>query len=148
MPMTKDDFYDFAMLMKNDSILLFENQSYHNSVYIGGYTLEAYIKIILIEYDNPDFSNHLGKINLANKLKEIFALYPEYFEKSILIQGNKDYPRYLFNGNGNNNTKSKWNINSRYKIEHWSDENFCSKIQEELVVIEKELVNLKLDGVI
>jgi len=146
--MTKQQFYDFAMLTKEDSNLLFENNKLHNSTYLGGYVLEAYIKIILIHYDNPDFKNHLGSYNLSKKLQELFSLYPELFDNSILIQNNQHYPKNLFNGGGNNSTKASWKSNFRYDINKWSDSSFCEKVQKELEIIEEELSKLKLDGVI
>ena len=145
--LTKQEFYDFALMMKKDSNILFKKNSYHNSVYLAGYVLEGYIKIILIKYNNPDFRNHLNSKDLLDKVKDLNILYPEIFENSILIQGNHNYPNKLFNGGGNNSSKSKWNIKSRYKINHWTDASFCQIVQNELEIIQQELVNLELDGV-
>lgn len=35
--MTKEEFYDFGIMMANDSKLLFDNKKYHNSVYLSEY---------------------------------------------------------------------------------------------------------------
>ncbi len=118
--LTKEQFYDFAVEMKNDSTHLFEKQSYHNSVYLAGYVLEAYIKIILIDKNQADYSNHLNSQRLNESLQDILSLYPEYSD-SILYRNNAKYPRRLFNGGGNNTIKASWKSQFRYDVIKWSD---------------------------
>lgn len=146
--MTKRDFYDFANLMIEDSKLLHDKESIHNSVYLAGYSLEAYIKIILLHHDENAFKGHLGDSEFLSKFRRLITLHPDFFSNSILVEGNVNYPKYLFNGQGNNTTKVNWNINSRYKVTHWTDTNFSNNVQNELDKINGALAILRIDGVI
>ena len=53
MDVDKQKFYDVAMKMQINSSILFANDcndSNHGSVYLAGYVLEAYIKVLLLNY--------------------------------------------------------------------------------------------------
>lgn len=146
--MTKKEFNKFSLLMIKDSKILYNKGSNHNSVYFAGYALESYIKIILIYYGEKDFIGHLGDINFLNKFRPLVDLYPNFFNISILKETSSTYPKKLFNGGGNSDTKASWKISSRYKVKHWTDRNFAQDIQAELVKIETALTKLRIDGVL
>jgi len=136
--------------MKKDSSILFENNSFHTSVYLAGYVLEAYLKIFLIyhynEFRKKD-KKHLDENNtLINRVEALFSIYPEYFDNSILQSDNEKYPSFLLNGDGESVTKSKWVVDGRYDIDYWSNEDFATKIQNEIEAVEESLINLRLDG--
>jgi len=138
--MNKQNFYDFAIMMANDSKLLFEANRLHNSVYLGGYVLEAYIKIILIDKN----SNYYGHINdkdnkFLKKLERIKSTNPELFEDSILNQNNDNYPSNILS--------QEYNINYRYEIERWIDEEFCQNVQNEINSIKMALNELERQGI-
>lgn len=135
--------------MAQDSKILFDKESWHNSVYFAGYTLEAYIKIILIHHEpEENFIGHLGDSDFLNKFRRLISLHPSFFNTSILKENSYKYPRRLFNGGGNNNTKAAWKIKSRYKVEHWQDKSFAEEIQQEVVSIQEALAQLRIDGVL
>lgn len=148
--MTKQNFYDFGITMANDSKLLYNNGKYHNSVYIGGYILESYIKIILLNnnYQYEEIKQHLGDKELVDKINRLISFYPELFENSLLIKEDRNYPKFFFNGGSNKTHQSKWNVNQRYNIIQWSEENFCQKIQKEIAEIEKALIRIQREGVL
>jgi len=146
--MTKENFYDFAIMMKENSNILFEKNKNHTSIYLAGYVLEAYIKIILIHHNEDDFIGHLGDSDFLNKFRRLITLYPEFFSNSILEESNINYPKKLFNGGGNNTSKASWKIGYRYKINCWTDNSFANAIQLEILEIEKELKKLEMTGVI
>lgn len=146
--LAKKEFYKFACLMIKDSKILYRNQANHNSVYFAGYALESYIKIILIHYGNKDFIGHLGDSDFLDKFRLLITLHPDFFTTSILKETSSDYPKKLFNGGGNSDTKASWKISSRYKIKHWSDSNFAQDIQAEIVKIETAFTKLRIDGVL
>jgi len=148
MTTTKKDFRKFVSLMIKDSKTLYRHQAKHNSVYFAGYALEGYIKIILIHHKTSDFIGHLGDSDFLNKFKRLIALYPNDFNDSILKQTSSQYPKYLLDGNGNNTTKTRWNINSRYQVQHWTDRNFAQRVNDELTYIEQALNDLRMDGVL
>lgn len=145
MSMTKQEFYDFGIMMKNDSNILFDNNQKHTSVYLAGYVLEAYIKIILIDKGESDYIGHLGDREFLNKFRRIIALYPE-FSDNILQTNNINYPKKLFDGQGNNTTKASWKIQHRYKVNNWTDSTFCANIQSEVVNIHSALNDLRITG--
>lgn len=145
--MTKQEFYDFGIMMKKNSNILFDNNQKHTSVYLAGYVLEAYIKIILIDKGESDYIGHLGDSDFLNKFKRIITLYPE-FSNNILQTNNTDYPKRLFDGQGNNTTKASWKIKHRYKVNNWTDEEFCQNIQSEVVKIHSALNDLRITGMI
>ena len=149
--MSKQNFYDFAMMMANDSKLLFEANRLHNSVYLGGYVLEAYIKILLLNsgHQYKEIKQHLGDEKFKVKIKRLLAFYPELFENSLLFQKNKNiYPKSLFNGGSNKITEAKWNVNQRYNKNQWSEESFCKEIQKELENIKKALIRIQREGIL
>ena len=136
--MTKQNFYDFALMMKRDSNILFENNSLHNSVYLGGYVLEGYIKILLIHKD----INYYGHINDKNnnflkKLDIIKSSDSELFGNTILEDNSEKYP--------NNLLSDVYDINFRYDINKWTDGNFAQDIQNEIEYIYENLVDLKIE---
>ena len=139
--MSKQNFYDFAMMMANDSKLLFEANRLHNSVYLGGYVLEAYIKIILIDKN----SNYYGHINdkdnkFLKKLNRVKRNYPDFFDNNILNENNDNYPSHILS--------EEYNINFRYEIDKWSDVIFCQNIQNEIEKIQIALNELRIQGVL
>jgi len=149
MTTSKKDFYDFAQLMAKDSNILYENDALHNSVYFAGYVLEAYIKIILIHYKDENFMGHLGEKDFLDKINRLIEdnLYPNFFDTSILKEKSKQRPKKMFDGS-DSTTKVKWNIDSRYKVTHWTDKKFAEDIQKELKNIRTALAKLRIDGVI
>ena len=149
MPSTisKMDFYKFAISMKESSNTLFERKKYHSSVYLGVYVLEGYIKIILLHKDSPDYRGHLGDKDFLKRFRQILDLYPE-FSDNILQPSHPSHPKRLFNGQGNNTTKAAWNINHRYRIDNWTDSNFCESVQQELEGLRSALSSLRIDGVL
>jgi len=148
MNMSKEEFRKFALLMIKDSKILYSKNSKHNSVYFAGYALESYIKIILIHHGKEDFIGHLGDSDFLDKFRLLITLYPDFFNTSILKETSSDYPKKLFNGGGNSDTKASWKISSRYKVNHWTDRTFTQDIQAELVKIETALAQLRIDGVL
>jgi hypothetical protein len=148
--MNKLKFYNLSMQMKEDSSILFTNNSFHTSVYLAGYMLESYFKIFLIHHHNGLRNidrKHLDNDNiLLSRVTQLFSIYPEFFDNSILQIGDEKYPNFLLNGNGDSIQKSKWVVEGRYNIEYWSDRDFASKIQDEISYIEESLINLRLDG--
>jgi len=58
---TKKDFYNFGMMMVEDSKILYENNSLHNSVYFAVFALEAYLKIKLI-ISRKEYKEGSGKL--------------------------------------------------------------------------------------
>lgn len=148
--MTKQDFYDLGIMMANDSKLLFNENRLHNSVYLAGYVLEAYIKIILLNsnYQYEEIKQHLGDKELFDKFNRLISFYPELFEHSLLLKVNKNYPKFLFNGGSNKTHEVKWNVNQRYNIVQWSEKKFSTKIQEELQTIKKALIRIQREGIL
>ena len=145
--MTRQNFYDFAIMMKENSNILFNANKNHTSIYLAGYVLEGYIKIILLYKDESEYIGHLGDRDFLNKFRRIISLHPE-FADNILQESNENYPRKLFNGGGNNTTKASWKIQHRYKVENWTDRNFAHNIQQEIENINNALTQLRIDGVI
>ncbi len=136
--MTKKQFYDFALMMKKDSNILFKNEAYHNSVYLAGYVLEGYIKIFLLDENN--YRNHYGHLNDGKLLERLKTFNPEFFENSILNEDNINYPQNLLS--------DKYNINFRYEVDKWTDLKFCEKVHNEILKIEEELIRLRLEGIL
>lgn len=143
--MTKQNFYDFGVMMKNDSELLFNNNSFHNSVYLGAFVLEAYIKVLLINNganthigtrDNS-YGGHICSLNFVNRLNSIS---PEAFSNSILESNNNGYPTKLLS--------SDYSIHYRYEVNKWTDEVFCQDIQDEVLKIYQALNNFRITGVL
>lgn len=146
--MTKKEFYDFAIMMKENSNILFQSERNHTSIYLAGYVLEAYIKIILIHHGESAFEGHLGDNIFLNKFRRLNSLYPDFFSNSILEESNINYPKKLFNGGGNNTTKASWKIKHRYNTDCWTDNNFTNGIQLEIEKIKEALERLRIEGVI
>ena len=141
--MTKEEFYKFGIMMEKNSSILFENNQFHTSVYLGGYVLEAYIKMILIYKGEADYIGHLGDSNFLSKFRSIISMHPE-FSDNILQTTNINYPKMLFNGQGNNTTKASWKIDHRYKVDNWTDEAFCAKVQVEVQNIKNSLNEIRM----
>jgi hypothetical protein len=148
--MNRVKFYNLSLQMKKDSSILFNNDSFHSSVYLAGYVLESYLKIFLIYHYNGlrnKDRKHLDENDiLLNRVTSIFSIYPEFFDSSILQLGDEKYPIFLLNGDGDSIEKSKWVIDGRYDINYWSDRDFATKIQNEINYIEQSLIDLRLDG--
>ena len=138
--MTKEDFYDFAKLMYNDSKILFDKKSYHNSVYLGAFVLEGYIKYLILK-NNPDgdFYGHINESNFMRKVARLLDIALPEDGISILKQGYDFYPENLFS--------SKYDINYRYEVDinKWNNQEFAQKIQNEIRPI--KILLLGLDGV-
>lgn len=145
MNMTKQKFYEFAIMMRENSKILFENDKKHTSVYLGGYVLEAYIKILLISKGEDDYIGHLGERDFLKKFRTIISLHPE-FADNLLQETSQNHPKCLFNGSGNNTTKASWKIGHRYQVENWTDQTFCQNIQSEIDIVETALNHLRIDG--
>jgi len=145
--MTKQEFFDFAIMMRENSKTLFNEDRCHTSVYLAGYVLEAYIKIILLHKGENAFEGHLGDTHFLQKFRHIISLYPEYSD-DLLQESNCDYPKHLFNGQGNNTTKASWKIGHRYKVENWTDSDFGQNVQNEIDKVQNALQKLQIDGVL
>jgi len=151
--MTKQNFYDFAIMMKENSNILFNANRNHTSIYLAGYVLEGYIKILLISQratrhignSNDSYGGHINNSNFINRLNSI---NPELFSGSIINPVHSNYPSYLLNGDGVENSKDKWNINYRYEVQRWTDRNFAQNIQKEIENINTALAQLRIDGVL
>ena len=128
--MTKQKFYDFGMMMKKDSNILFDEGSLHNSVYLGAFVLEAYVKILLIE-ENQNYYGHINSGNFINRLQSI---HPEVFDNSTL--------------NISKLLSSEYDINYRYEVDKWIDPLFCQEIQDEIEQVKNALQELRIDGVL
>ena len=128
--MTKQNFYDFGMMMKKDSNILFDEGSLHNSVYLGAFVLEAYVKILLIE-ENQNYYGHINSGNFINRLQSI---HPEVFDNSTL--------------NISKLLSSEYDINYRYEVDKWIDPVFCQDIQDEIEQVKNALQKLRIDGVL
>ena len=128
--MTKQNFYDFGMIMKKDSNILFDEGSLHNSVYLGAFVLEAYVKILLIE-ENQNYYGHINSGNFINRLQSI---HPEVFDNSTL--------------NISKLLSSEYDINYRYEVDKWIDPLFCQEIQDEIEQVKNALQELRIDGVL
>jgi len=137
--MTKQYFYDFAIMMKEDSKILFENQSYHNSVYLGAYVLEAYIKILLI-HKNKNYFGHINNGDFLSKLNRIKSLYPEFFENSILEEEHEFYPKNILS--------VEYDINYRYDVNKWIEEDYCQNVQYEIKTVRRALDLLRIEGIL
>lgn len=141
--MTKEEFYKFGVMMQKNSKILFDNNQYHTSVYLGGYVLEAYIKMILILKDEDSYIGHLGDSEFLSKFRNIVSIHPE-FSDNILQTTNTNYPKMLFNGQGNNTTKASWKIQYRYKVNNWTNESFCQKVQDEVLNVKSALFDSRI----
>jgi len=128
--MTKQKFYDFGIMMKEDSNILFDEGSLHNSVYLGAFVLEAYVKILLIE-ENQNYYGHINSGNFINRLQSI---HPEVFDNSTL--------------NISKLLSSEYDINYRYEVDKWIDPLFCQEIQDEIEQVKNALQRLRIDGVL
>jgi len=151
--MTKQNFYDFSIMMRKNSELLYEANRNHTSIYLAGYVLEGFVKILLIHkgattHQGNSLSSYGGHINNSTFINRLNAIDPQMFSDSILNCTDTNYPKYLLNGDGSVNSKDEWNINYRYEVKKWTDRNFAQKIQNEIIKIEAELAKLRIDGVI
>lgn len=141
--MTTRDFYDFCLLMKNDSNILFIQNALHNSVYLGAFVLEGYVKILFIKSGairprGEDNSSYGGHLNDGKMIERLASLHPSEFSSSILVNGHLKYPNKLLS--------SFYNINFRYEVYKWTDKSDCEVIQDEIKNIIEELNNLRLQG--
>lgn len=135
--MTKENFYDFGVMMKNDSVMLFNNGSLHNSVYLGAFVLESYIKILLIHNNAENYFGHICNSRFVNRLNTIS---PESFDNSILSSNNSDYPSKLLGDD--------YDINYRYEVDKWTDPTFSQVVQDEVIKIYNALNNLRVTGIV
>jgi len=151
--MTKQNFYDFAIMMKENSNILFNSSRNHTSIYLAGYVLEGYIKILLINegattYQGSNNNSYGGHVNSSNFINRLNSINPTVFSGSILNPANANYPQFLINGDGVANSKDEWNINYRYEVSRWTDRSFAQNIQNEIENINTALAQLRIDGVL
>lgn len=145
--MTVSDFYHFCVLMKKDSNILFSSNAYHNSVYLGAFVLEGYIKILLIKSGantvsgngNNSYGGHIKGINCA-MIQRLNSLNPTEFSNSILVNGHIKYPFALLSNN--------YDINFRYEVLKWTNSVYSHTVQNEIEDIINELINLRIQGLI
>lgn len=148
---SKESFYKFGLLMNNDSDILFSNNCYHTSVYLAGYVLESYIKILLMvngSTSRTGNNGYGGHVNSGNFVTRLMSIAPNEFNNSILFPTNSKYPSKLLNGSSANPSECQWDINHRYDVDRWTDSSFSLDIKNETSIIRQELVKMKLDGVI
>ena len=143
--MTSREFYDFCVLMKNDSNILFANNAWHNSVYLGAFVLEGYVKILLIKNGATkpkgiDVESYGGHLNDGKMVQRWNSLHPTEFSSSILVSGHAKYPNKLLS--------SFYDIKFRYEVSQWVNEPDCQVVQNEIHNIAEELNNLRIQGVI
>jgi len=143
--MTKQNFYDFAMMMSVDSKLLHNNNKLHNSVYLGVFVLEAYVKILLIDNGATTprgirDNSYGGHINDNKMIERLETLHPNVFSNSILMSNHDKYP--------NNILSDKYDINFRYEVDKWIDAIFCQDIQDEVNNVKIALNELRIQGVL
>ncbi|RLA83300.1 MAG: hypothetical protein DRG78_04800 [Epsilonproteobacteria bacterium] len=139
--MTKRNFYDFGLIMANDSNLLFNNNSLHNSVYLGAFVLEAYVKILFINNgaitpNGQRANSYGGHINDSKMVERLQSIYPNVFSSSILEPSDDKYPTTLLS--------SVYDINYRYEVDKWIDESTCQNIQDEVLEIYDALNDLRI----
>jgi hypothetical protein len=151
--MTKESFYNFSIMMKENSKILFKANRNHTSVYLAGYVLEGYVKILLIHkgattHLGNTISSYGGHIHNSSFINRLNSIDPVMFSNSILNQADSNYPQNLLNGDGVANSKDEWDINYRYEINRWTDRNFAQNIQNEIEHIEVALAQLRIDGVV
>ena len=143
--MTSREFYDFCVLMKNDSNILFANNAWHNSVYLGAFVLEGYVKILLIKNganthqgtSNNSYGGHINSIN-CGMIQRLSTFYATEFSNSILATGHTKYPNKLLS--------NFYDINFRYEVSKWTNNVDCQDVQNEIINIIQELNNLRMQG--
>lgn len=145
--MTKEEWYKVGENKHRASCVLFSEECYHNSVYLGGYVLESYFKLILIiqGWDADDLFVHLNaskgprnnKIEdfLYEEVNKIYMLNPELFEGFDFQKVNN-----LLQGN------DRWSVHDRYNPEKWNTESFCRTIKAEIDYVMGKLNYLKVEG--
>lgn len=145
--MTKEEWYKVGENKHIASNVLFNEKCFHNSVYLGGYVLESYFKLILIidGWDADDLFVHLNasKGKGRNKIEEflykevnkIYTLKPELFE-GFDFQNVKN----LLHG------EDRWSVHDRYDPQKWNTESFCKSIKAEIDYVMGKLNYLKLEG--
>ncbi|MDQ2045385.1 hypothetical protein NRL14_16910 [Pseudoalteromonas sp. 20-92] len=149
MDVDKKKFYDVAMRMQANSSILFSNDcnnSNHGSVYLAGYVLEAYIKVLLLNYGETRFYGHVGETKFLEKFKRITSVHPEIAD--ILHESNPLYPEALLVGQDGADDKSSWDVNHRYSVNIWSDMDFCQRVQKEILQLKTALIELRIQGVL
>lgn len=144
MDVNKQKFYDVAMKMQINSSTLFANNCNHGSVYLAGYVLEAYIKVLLLNYGEERYYGHVGEPRFFQKFRRILSLHPEITD--ILHESNSLCPKTLLSGQDECDERPSWDVNHRYNVNIWNDDNFCQKIQNEILQLKTALTNLRLDG--
>lgn len=147
------DFIKFASNMGESSRHLIDKDHYHNGVYLGGYCLEGYLKYILVEkmdYSLEKIKIHLNQqgkesgIFLHKEVEKFLKLHSELILDSLLLSGNKKYPKFLINGGSNKKTQFKWNVEKRYEINQWNEKEHALKIKREIEAILNEMLDLYL----
>lgn len=147
-------FIDFALHMGESSMSLIDLEKYHSGVYLGGYTLEGYLKAILIKelgYDLEKIKFHLnekregnldfcGESFLHKEVESFLSLKSDLINTSLLLKPHKNYPKFLINGGANKDKQKKWDVNERYNLEQWSEKDFALKIKKEIENIMKEII--------
>ena len=139
--MTKQNFYNFAMMMGNDSNILYNSNSYHNSIYLGAFTLEGYIKILFIHKgantpNGQSINSYGGHINDGKMIERLQSLHPDMFSGSILESSDNNYPHKLLS--------AEYDINFRYDVNKWTDVSLCQDIQNEILSIYDALHDFRI----
>lgn len=141
--------------MGESSLALIEAKKYHSAVYLGGYTLEGYLKSILLKelgYDLEELKLHLNQkkrerfsknneVFLHKEVESFLKLKSNIISNSILLSSNKNYPKFLINGGSNKIKQKKWDVEERYKIEQWSEAEYALKIKVEVENIMNEIID-------
>lgn len=149
----KIDFIKFAKHNGESSVHLIDNEHYHNGIYLGGYCLEGYLKYILIEkmgYSLDEIKIHLnqrGKESgffLHKEVEKFLKLHSDLILDSLLLSGNKNYPKFLINGGSNRETQFKWSVEKRYDMNQWNEKEYALKIKKEVEGILNEMLDLYL----
>jgi hypothetical protein len=111
---------------------------------LAGYVLEAYIKVLLLNYGETRYFGHVGEPKFFDKFRRILALHPEIAD--ILQATNPLCPKTLLTGQGTTDEKSKWDVSHRYSVNIWGDSAFCQSVQDEILELKKALIKLRIDG--
>ncbi len=152
--MNLSEWYNAGVSKCKASKTLFLNNDFHNSVYIGGYSVEILFKIHLLlnGFTEGQLYVHLNsykKINgvkeydfLINELRKLYSIYPEYFS-DLDLQG---FPLIINGKTQVDSNNKRWNPEYRYNASSWDNFKFAEEIQEEVRKAYECLENLKMGG--
>lgn len=149
-------FIDFALHMGESSMALIDLGKYHSGVYLGGYTLEGYLKAVLINdlgYNSTKLFLHLNQLKkswqldiygqdfLHEEVESFLKLKSNLINTSLLLKSHKNYPALLINGGSDTIKEKQWDVHERYNLEQWSEKDFALKIKKEVDNIMKEIID-------